>query len=488
MKYSNYKVWLVFILIFALALRMIFFTGADNSDSLVYYTYANNVINGNFKLEPNHFSSRIGLIYPQAAVYMLFGVNEFTSNILSLIYSLAGIILIFYLGRHLFDEKTGLMAAFLLSFFPLDVIFSTRLLPDFPSAFFMALSVFLFLKAEQKKLKSYYLASGLSWGIAYLIKEIAILMVLFFIFYAIYKKNFSKNYSWIILGFLPFLLIEFWHSYAFTQNPFYRHAQIQSEEVNYVINTYSNYFTTYGMLSRLFLHWPFIMLHDVHYGLFFIFILIALYYYITNRKEGTNILLIWIIPLFLYLNFGAIRLIRYVPIPVTAKFMSILQFPAILVLANYLSRKDKEIKTIIMPAVLVLLLFSSIGFIYMSNDRHAIMEIKEIRIFALRQDREIYTDERTKAVIDYLGGFSMNNVKSFNKYTFVGSSENKNDILNLKVLHNVYVMINNGMINGLRDVYKDIKFPDEVDNIPQNWVKAAEVGQGDKKISVYYLP
>src|SRR3989344_7372920 len=143
--------YLLMILVFALALRLVFFSGADHSDSLLYYTYSDQAAKGEFKPELNHFSSRIGIIYPQALVYRIFGVNEAASNILPLIFSISGIILTFHLGKLLFNEKTGLIAAFLLSFFPLDVIYSTRFLSDLPSAVFSALSVFIFLRAEKIK-------------------------------------------------------------------------------------------------------------------------------------------------------------------------------------------------------------------------------------------------------------------------------------------------------------------------------------------------
>jgi len=88
---------------------------------------------------------RIGIIYATALSYSIFGVNDFSSVLFVLLTSLGSIILIFYFGKLLFDEKAGLMAAFLLSFFPLDIAYSTKLLTDLPSAFFMALGSLVFI-------------------------------------------------------------------------------------------------------------------------------------------------------------------------------------------------------------------------------------------------------------------------------------------------------------------------------------------------------
>ena len=478
--------YLGLILIFALLLRLVFFSGADHSDSLLYYTYSHQVADGTFKPTDNHFSSRIGLIYPQGIIYRIFGVNEFSSNVLSLIISLAGIILIFCFGKMLFSEKAGLVAAFLLSFFPLDVIFSTRLLPDFPAAFFMALAVFLFLKAEKSDSNVSYFVAGLSWGIAYLIKEISILMALFFLVYAIYRKKLRTKYILVGIGFALLILIELWNAYSLTGNAFYRHTQIESEEVAYLQETYSNYFTPFGMLSRLLLHWPFLMLHDAHYGLFFIFIFIALFYCIFKRKESSDILLIWIIALTAYLNFGTLSFRQYIPIPITAKFLSIIMFPSILILAYFLSEEDKTIKKFFMPASLIILLLSSIGFIYLSDERFIINEAKQAYSFVKNSNMQIYTDERTKMVLDYLSGFkSEGKFIAFNKFDLYSKSE-KNSLVDLRDKHNVLILVNNGMINGLPKLYKDIKFPEQVSNIPKSWQILMEFGSGDKKISIYY--
>ena len=488
MGMGKYTKYLVLILVFALFLRLIFFTGADNSDSLAYYTYAHQVVDGKFTFTQNHFSSRIGLIYPQALIYGLFGVNDFTSNVLSLATSLAGIILIFYLGKLLFNEKIGLMAAFLLSFFPLDVIFSTRLLPDFPAAFFMALSVLLFLKGEKENKNKYYFLCGLSWGISFLIKEISAVFALFFLTYAIYKRKLTKYYILILIGIVLLLLLEFWNASALTGNPFYRHTQIESEEVNYLMETYSNYFTPSGMVSRLFLQWPYFMLHDIHYGLFFVFVFIALCYFFANRKESSNILLIWIIPLMAYLNFGTLSTKSYIPIPITAKFLSVIMFPSILMLANFLGQEGKVLKKNIASSILILLFFSSMGFIYLSDERTIINDVKESYNFLKNENKMIYADERTKMVFDYLSGFeNENKFNAFNKFDLFAKNE-KNILTDLKDKHDAIVVVNYAMINGLPKLYRDIRFPEFATNPPRQWQLVKEFGSGDKKILIYYVP
>ena len=139
--------WLLIILAFALALRLVFFTGTDASDPLAYTKYANMLAKGEPINVERGDAFRIGLLLPVSVLYRMFGFNEFSSNVLVILASLASIVLIYKFGVMLFNEKAGLLSAFLLSFFPFDVLYSTRLMTELPSAFFVALSVYLFLKS-----------------------------------------------------------------------------------------------------------------------------------------------------------------------------------------------------------------------------------------------------------------------------------------------------------------------------------------------------
>src|SRR3989338_1031326 len=206
-------VLLLLIVLFGLFLRLIFFSGMGISDSLVYSKTANDINTGK-GIDPNStltLSTRMGLIYPTSISYRLFGINDFSSVLFVLLTSTAGIILVFYFGKLLFNEKVGLMASFLLSFFPLDVVYSTKLLSDLPSAFFMALGVYLFLYSEIKSNSRYsigYFFSGILIGIGYFIRESALLIGFFFITYILYKRKIKKQYFLVPLGVLLVFVAE----------------------------------------------------------------------------------------------------------------------------------------------------------------------------------------------------------------------------------------------------------------------------------------
>ena len=200
---NNTQIMLFLIVTFGIVIRLIFFSGIGASDDLAYTNYADSLNKGEMQQDTLTLSTRLGLVYPVSVSYSMLGVNDFSSVIFVLLASVGNIVLIFYFGKLLFNEKVGLISAFLLSFFPLEVVYSTKLLSDLPSAFFMALGVYLFLYSEKKKPNpALYFFSGISIGIGYLIRESALLIGLFFIVYILYKRRIKKFYFLVPAGVL----------------------------------------------------------------------------------------------------------------------------------------------------------------------------------------------------------------------------------------------------------------------------------------------
>ncbi len=82
------------------------------------------------------------------------------------------------IGKQLFNAATGLIAAFLLSLFPLDIIYATQVGPEVPFSLFACLSILWFLKAygSDRRYRLYGLLAGAGLGVANLFKETFILV------------------------------------------------------------------------------------------------------------------------------------------------------------------------------------------------------------------------------------------------------------------------------------------------------------------------
>ena len=193
----------------------------------------------------------------------------------------------------------------------------------------------------------------------------------------------------------------------------------------------------------------------------------------------------WFIPLILYISFGSMSLTQYVPIPATGRFLYMLTYPGILLLAYFLTQEKDLIKRILMPSIVILLLVTSIGFNYISdrsplkNERVAYQYIKILP--------EVYTDYRTIKIFGYLSGYeNYDKIKKFNNYE---SSKPENIYaLELSRVSDSYVVINHRLINFFISSKKGIKFPEEIFNIPKDWVLKKSIGQGQERIDIYYAP
>ncbi len=141
--------------------------------------------------------------------YKIFGFGDFGARFVSLIFGSFSIILMFLFVKEMFNEKIGLIAAFLLTFSPFHI---SQTVPemDVTVMFFIFFSMFLFVKALKQNKNLLFIFSGIMMGIAILIKIYAFLFIPVLLLYAFYhiKKN-KINYKIFIKPVLLFLIIAF---------------------------------------------------------------------------------------------------------------------------------------------------------------------------------------------------------------------------------------------------------------------------------------
>lgn len=470
---SNTWIMLFLIVTFGLVIRLIFFSGIGTSDDLAYTNYADSLNKGEIQQDTLTLSTRLGLIYPVSVSYSMLGVNDFSSILFVLLASVGNIILIFYFGKLLFNEKVGLISAFLLSFFPLEVVYSTKLFSDLPSAFFMALGVYLFLYLEKKKPNpALYILSGIFIGIGYLIRESALLIALFFIIYILYKKRIKKYYFLVPAGVLIIFALESFVFYQLTGNPFFRAEESQKYLAEAVVA--HDYFGRLNFPLGL-LHYPYMVLTSKLLSLFYIFALAALLYCIIYRKKESYVMLIWFIPLILYLSFGSSSFSQYIPFKAADRYLEIVTIPGIVLLAFFFDDKNKIIKKVFKLVILIFLLLSSIGFVYLHGERNLLHSLRAAYTTIQSLDKPAYIDERSLMALNYINGYR-------------GDVKAKAYPNNLTNVRDSYVIINKDMIRKLSDANKNAKFPKETKVIPKKWELFKEIGEGKDIILIYYIP
>ena len=146
--------------------------------------------------------------YLSAISIKLFGLNEFATRLPAAFIEILCVLLIFYIGKTLFNSQVGLIASFFLAISPYNLHFSRTSHEANTQFFFFLLGIFLFLKFLKKGGK-YLPWSVLSFCICFITYHPAKVVVPFFILLllSLYFKDLLKSKisllisSFIILAF-----------------------------------------------------------------------------------------------------------------------------------------------------------------------------------------------------------------------------------------------------------------------------------------------
>ena len=167
------------ILAVALAARMAAYSGQSfsfGSDESRFIAVAQNLSNGYFPNgDTEWFGSRIGLIWPVAAIFQVVPPSDLSTAIWPLIGSLVSVGAAYLCGRELASQRVGLVAAALVAVTPLEALVGSRLRPDALVPGLIALAVWLALRAGRRGGWE-AVACGAMLGVAWTVRENAIVL------------------------------------------------------------------------------------------------------------------------------------------------------------------------------------------------------------------------------------------------------------------------------------------------------------------------
>ena len=172
---------LLFLLLAALTLRLVFFGGLLAEDDALYWEAARGLRAGDYVRLPA-YATRHGVVVPLALFQAWFGENEYAAALASLLYSLGELALAYGLGVLYGGRAVGLVAATLLAVLPLDVIAATDVHRDLPLAALLAAAFYAVKRGElaSRRASLWFTLGGAALGLAYLTKEIAIVFAVAF--------------------------------------------------------------------------------------------------------------------------------------------------------------------------------------------------------------------------------------------------------------------------------------------------------------------
>jgi outer membrane protein assembly factor BamB len=160
--------------------------------------------------------------------YQVFGVNNFATRFWSPVFGTLSLIVVFYLGKELFNRHVGFISALVLGTFATFYSFATHAMTDMPLVFFSLASIYFLLLSEKNKNSNRYPAlSGLFFGLAFMTKQVQALLipVIAFAYLAttqrsfkfLFTKRFALFWGVALLTFAPWLIYmnnrfgaEFW--------------------------------------------------------------------------------------------------------------------------------------------------------------------------------------------------------------------------------------------------------------------------------------
>lgn len=309
----------------ALCIRLALFVGPAEVDDYNYARYAYEISKGDFSLPDVEKDTgwlqrfRFAILLPVALSFATFGVSDLATVLWPLLCSLGSTTLAFCLGKQIQDESVGLLAALLYALFPLDIVYATRLLPEAILPFFTGLSVLFFAKADASSAKRemYFLfaLSGIMLGIAYFVRVLAALILLFFVVYTVYRRKLRREYFIPIVILSVLILAEASLYYLKNDDFLLRFRQLQADNAHWRamgMNAPPGYYIEQAFTNNLLKH-PALLVS------------LAAVCLVLSKQATAAVPLLWMIPSFMFLE--------YAPVYKEARFLSVVTMPAVLTLS-----------------------------------------------------------------------------------------------------------------------------------------------------------
>ncbi len=163
----------------------------------------------------SYFSEEFPLIsFLAALLYKIFGIHEYLGRLVSILFSIGSIYLLYNLVKLYFDVKIALFSSFCFAVMPLNLYFSRTFMPESTMLFFSIASIYLFSEWLKNNKYIFFIFGVLATVLAFLTKisSLYICLPILFLFYLKYKKKFLLKWElWICFILIIFPVI-FWYN------------------------------------------------------------------------------------------------------------------------------------------------------------------------------------------------------------------------------------------------------------------------------------
>ncbi len=245
--------------------------------------------------------------------YQAFGVSNFATRLWSPIFGSLTLILVFLLGKKLYNNYVGFVSAIVLGTFSIFYLFARHAMTDVPFVFFTVASIYFFVLSEKaERTTRYVVLGGLFFGLALLTKQVEALLIPLIVFgYLIVTERsvrfvFTKHFTffwavgllvlspWLVYMFLSFGS-NFWHWFVVycgfmrTVSPIEGHV--------------GNYFFYFAYLAKNEAIWAILLPFAA--GL-------CVFNAVVKRVKADALILVWMLIVLLVFTFAQTKLSWYI--------------------------------------------------------------------------------------------------------------------------------------------------------------------------------
>ncbi len=185
----------------------------SNFDSMTEYSAASGIIKWGFPyLTLGSWINEPPLgYYIDAPIFKGFGLSYSTGTAIITLFGLGCVFLVYELGKVLYEKRTGLVAAALFGLIPWEVVVSRSFLDDAQCLFFSLLFLLLGIWAIRKGSLKLFLAAGIIFGLAFLVKIFAVFtlipLALIYLYYR--PKRLKSTLAEIAVFFVPAFIMNY---------------------------------------------------------------------------------------------------------------------------------------------------------------------------------------------------------------------------------------------------------------------------------------
>lgn len=147
---------------------------------------------------------------------LIFGIHDYIFKLIPFLFGIGSILLIVLIGRKMYDNRIGFIAALIFGGNIIFNIFSKRFQFDMPYSFFILLSVYMLLLYNENPKFKYLLFCGISFGLCLMTKILVgvFIPIIFFAALFVIKDGFSiKPKDILIITGIGALIALPWHAY-----------------------------------------------------------------------------------------------------------------------------------------------------------------------------------------------------------------------------------------------------------------------------------